>query len=167
MLRYGLSVLARISQILAPERRSSVGPPEKARCLTAASRRRRGGDGHSGSRGRPFNRFGRVARACSPRGCGNKVVAGLISSVGGGEGAFGERVGVVRAAVWPGLGALGAESGHDQPAASSFGNLTRLQAAAVSVNIQPTRAVPWWRVLRKPHTVLIQANASSIRLRVR
>ena len=100
-------------------------------------------------------------------GCGNKVVAGLISTLGGGEWACGERVGVLRAAVWPGFRALGAELGHDQPAASSLGRRTRLQAAAVSVNSQPTRAVPRWRVLRRPPTVLIQPKPSSIRLRRR
>src|SRR6266851_904517 len=31
---------------------------------------------------------------------------------------------------------------------SSFGSRTKLYAAALSVNIQPTRGVPLWRVLR-------------------
>ncbi len=51
--------------------------------------------------------------------------------------------------------------------ASSLGNRTRLQAAAVRVTIQPTRAIPRWRVLRKPALALIQPKGSSIRLRMR
>src|SRR6266851_6474480 len=49
----------------------------------------------------------------------------------------------------------------------SFGSRTKLYAAALSVNIQPTRGVPLWRVLRKPAEDLIQPNTSSIRLRLR
>ena len=62
----------------------------------------------------------------------------------------------------------GTDSWHDYPAAvSSLGIRTKLYAAAVKVNIQPTSAVPRWRVLRKPPAVLIQPNTSSMRLRPR
>jgi hypothetical protein len=42
-----------------------------------------------------------------------------------------------------------------------------LQAAAVRVNSQPTRALPRWRVLGRPPTVVIQPKLSSIRWRRR
>lgn len=51
--------------------------------------------------------------------------------------------------------------------AKSLGRRTRLQAAAVNVTTQPTRARPRCRVLRNPAAVLIQPNGSSIRLRRR
>jgi hypothetical protein len=44
---------------------------------------------------------------------------------------------------------------------------TKFYATALKANIQPTRAVPLWRVLRKPAADFIQPNASSIRLRLR
>jgi len=51
---------------------------------------------------------------------------------------------------------LQADYERDYSVASSFGSLTRLYAVAVSVNIQPTRSFPRWRVLRKPPLVLAQ-----------
>jgi hypothetical protein len=51
---------------------------------------------------------------------------------------------------------LKTDRGDDQVTSSSFGRRTRLQAAAVSVSSQPTRAVPRCRVSRKPPVVLIQ-----------
>ena len=51
--------------------------------------------------------------------------------------------------------------------ANSLGRRTRLQAAAVSMTTQPTRAKPRCRVRRNPAAALIQPNGSSIRLRRR
>ena len=93
------------------------------------------------------------------------MVARLISGRRNVKG--GERVEAFGTAVWARFGALGTECGHDQAAASSLGRRMRLQAAAVSVNSQPTRAVPRCRVWRRLPTVLIQPNPSSIRLRTR
>src|SRR3546814_6632288 len=55
---------------------------------------------------------------------------------------------------------------HGAGSASSLGNRTRLQAATVSVNIQPARSRPRWRVSARPAVVLIQPKLSSIRLRM-
>ena len=49
----------------------------------------------------------------------------------------------------------------------SLGRRIRLQATAVSVTTQPTRANPRCRVLRNPAAVLIQPNGSSMRFRRR
>ena len=49
----------------------------------------------------------------------------------------------------------------------SLGRRIRLQATAVSVTTQPTRANPRCRVLRNPAAVLIQPNGSSVRFRRR
>jgi len=62
---------------------------------------------------------------------------------------------------------LPADGEQAHSAASSFGSLIRLQAAAVRAKVQPTRALPRWRVFRSPPLVLIQPNASSMRLRIR
>ena len=56
----------------------------------------------------------------------------------------------------------GTDHCHDAAAAAnSLGIRTKLYAAVVKVNIQPTGAVPRWRVLRRPPVVLIQPNTSS------
>ena len=83
-----------------------------------------------------------------------------------GEGA-GEGLRAAFAAIFPGFRRFEAESGHGQAAAISLGSLTRLYAAAVKVNIHPTRSLPLWRVLRNPPVVLAQPNTSSMRLRMR
>ena len=91
------------------------------------------------------------AHSANPRllaGCGNKVGARLISVSCQVKWGLGGRLEAFGAAVGADCGALGAESGHRQPACSSLGRRTRLQAAAVSVNIQPIRSMPRWRVLR-------------------
>ena len=63
---------------------------------------------------------------------------------------------------------FGTDSGRSYAAApSSFGSRTKLYAAALRVNIQPTRAVPRCRVLRKPAAAFVHPNTSSIRLRLR
>ena len=41
----------------------------------------------------------------------------------------------------------------------------QIVGGSAKVNIQPTRAKPRWRVLRKPPTVLTQPKISSTRLR--
>ena len=56
--------------------------------------------------------------------------------------------------------------GHGS-APRSLGRRVRLYAAAASVKDQPLRAAPRKLVLAWPAMVLIQANASSIRLRAR
>jgi hypothetical protein len=107
------------------------------------------------------------ANALRLAGCGNKGIADCIY-VDANVKWSRERGGAGRGCpVRPRCGALEAESGHDQAAASSLGRRMRLQAAAVRVNSQPTRAVPRCRVLRRPPTVLIQPKTSSIRLRTR
>ena len=100
-------------------------------------------------------------------GCGNRAVVGLVLAIGNVACSFDRRGVAAGAAILPGDGGLGAESGHGHAAARSLGSRTRLQAAAVRVNIQPTRAMPRCRVLRKLPTVLIQPKLSSIRLRRR
>src|SRR5215208_5350142 len=56
---------------------------------------------------------------------------------------------------------------HHAACASSLGKRTRLYAAAAKVKAQPTRSRPRNFVFSCPATVLIQPNASSIRLRMR
>jgi hypothetical protein len=59
-----------------------------------------------------------------------------------------------------------ADSGHVGTSERSFGKRTRLSAAA-KVKAKPRRPRPRNRVFYWPATVLIQPNASSMRLRMR
>ena len=60
----------------------------------------------------------------------------------------------VRGPLAAALGVYCTAGGHYVVAsASSLGSRTRLQAAAVSVNIQPARSSPRWRVLASPPVV--------------
>ena len=61
-----------------------------------------------------------------------------------------------------GIGGVRAHSGHGLASAMRLGSLTRVWAAAVDSNIQPTRPMPLWRVLRGKPVVLIQPKLSSI-----
>ena len=61
----------------------------------------------------------------------------------------------------------GARAPHDTAPAMSLGSRTRLYAAAARAKAHPTRSRPRNLVLRCPATVLIQPNASSMRLRMR
>src|SRR3954449_4284256 len=61
----------------------------------------------------------------------------------------------------------GARAPHAPAPAMSLGSRTRLYAAAAKAKAHPTRSRPRNLVLRCPATVLIQPNASSMRLRMR
>jgi hypothetical protein len=61
---------------------------------------------------------------------------------------------------------MGRDLGRMPGIGLGFGMRTGLQAVAVSTKSHLTGLRPQWRVLRRPPTVLIQPNDSSIRLRL-